>query len=174
MHNPANAMAIDMSTANPALPQTQPGEGPPSTTPQEDPNAGPLVAIQNMLTTLAARVEQVAAMVEGPNNRTHPSRGKVSTAAQATPPTVPLGPPPGNRPPRVDIPRQSTLTMVSYKWNHRAGPGIMSRPMGLHSKWKPEPPQPNQRQLKVRPSQVGQQQGTPPPSAFPQTQKSLC
>ena len=131
MHNPANAMAIDMSTANPALPQTQPGEGPPSTTPQEDPNAGPLVAIQNMLTTLAARVEQVAAMVEGPNNRTHPSRGEVSTAAQATPPAAPPGPPPGNRPPRVDIPRQSNpddgfiqMEPPRRAWNNVTAHGI--------------------------------------------------
>ena len=85
MHNPANQMAVDSATP-----------------PQSDPNEGPLAAIQSMLTTLTARIEQVASMVEGPNYRALPTP---KTGPSMSTPAGQRAPPQGNRAPRVDIPR---------------------------------------------------------------------
>ena len=100
MHNPANAMAVDAATQPGPGPQEQTGANTPTQTGNltvgQTPNEEPLVAIQAMLMTLTARIEQVASLVEGPSRR--PQNPAVATVPKA-PATV-------NRPPRVDIPRQ--------------------------------------------------------------------
>ncbi|KAN0132203.1 hypothetical protein V8E53_009969 [Lactarius tabidus] len=121
MHNPRNKMAVNVEAPPNAPPQEQTERAPPPP-PQThgDPNAGALTSIQNMLMTLAARIEQVASLVEGlMTTRPQPLAG---------PPT---GAPQGNQPPKVNIPRQQNLDNgfiqtepTCRAWNNVTAQGI--------------------------------------------------
>ncbi|KAF8264276.1 hypothetical protein EI94DRAFT_1871349 [Lactarius quietus] len=94
MHNPNNVMEVDNGPLHAdAAPQNQGHPTPLPLSTQANPKASRLEAIQNMLASLAARIEQVADMVEKPQNRSASER----TPAADNRPT--------QQPTRVDIPR---------------------------------------------------------------------
>ncbi|KAF8264350.1 hypothetical protein EI94DRAFT_1871007 [Lactarius quietus] len=107
MHNPNNTMEVDpgpeRTHSNPQQDTsgqaTQRGN---ETGPEDGNKPGPLEAIHGLLAKLAVRIEQVASMVEGPQQQASPE-GRPPTIS---PPVAPTQHTRAARPPtRVDIPR---------------------------------------------------------------------